>query len=210
DQREGLVAGRRLDGQLDLEARRHGEALGPDGLALAGPGQVLPGPRLAVLAQDAGLLPFAVVEAGPLPALGAALCRLPVLVAGQDGLGQADAVVGELDEEPGRPAAAAGLDGQDVLALGGVFGGGEARAGLGGVAGADLDAVEPDAEGPVGGDVELGLFDGAADVEGAAEVARFGGGLLERVALVVPDPLDAGGLLGVGGAGRPAEGEERQ
>src|SRR5207253_17859 len=84
--------------------------------------------------------------------------------------------VAQPDDQAGGPSVVARLDSKDVLARPEVLAHIEAVELLPAITAADGDAVDPDGEGVVGGDVELGLRDypraGPVDGEGAAEVAR--------------------------------------
>src|SRR5207247_6856961 len=118
------------------------------------PGEVLPGRHLAVPAEDQDRLPGAVIEAGALPARRDGWRCLPGFVAAGGFLTVALADVGQAGEKAGRAAEVLGGHRQDIVADAEVGADVEAVTAAAVVAAAHADAVDPDGEAVVGGDLE--------------------------------------------------------
>src|SRR5262249_25139076 len=161
------------------------------------PDLTFPGAGLAVGAENLGGGPLAVVEGGFFPADVPGLGGLPRSIARNTDDRLAVRYVHQPHEQARWPAASGRLDRDDVLPLDELLLDVEMVDALRIVPLADLGAVDEEREGLVGRDVDGGLVHDTGDIESPAEVTRLGRRLLDRVALVEPDPLDATAALGV-------------
>src|SRR5262249_23561090 len=160
--------------------------------------QVVPRPHLAVLAQHLDGGPPFLIKVNVLPARCGALRRFPGSIADQNLFALLGWRVAEPDDQSSGPTVVASLDRDDVLAGPEILADVKAVELFPAIPAASGDAVDPDSEGIVSRDVELGLggdfWAGPVDGKAAAEVARCSRCLAERIALVEPDPLHAAQL----------------